>query len=102
MIRRPALFAAVATAHLLAACATTEPQVEIRTVEVKIPVPVSCVPRALPAPPAYEVTREVLLAAPDPGTRLALAVAGFLEREARLFEVEPVVEGCRTPEEPKQ
>lgn len=90
------LFAAVLVAHLTAACASTpDPQIEVRTVEVPVPVPVSCVPRTLQPAPAYRVTRETLLAAPDPAVRLTLAVAGFLEREARLGEVEPVVDGCR-------
>lgn len=93
------LFAAVVLAHLTAACATTpEPQIEIRTVEVQVPVAVSCVPGALPAPPAYRVTRGALLAAPDPAARLVLAAAGFLEREARLAETEPVIAACRTAE----
>lgn len=97
-MRHRILFAAVLLGQLTAACTPTlEPQIEIRTVEVQVPVPVSCVPAALPSAPPYRVTREVLLAAPDPGVRLTLAVAGFLEREARLTEVEPVVEGCREP-----
>lgn len=95
-MRYRSLFAAVLTAHLTAACVTTpEPQIEIRTVEVQVPVPVACVSDNLPPPPAYRVTREILLAALDPAARLTLAVAGFLEREARLAEVEPTVEGCR-------
>lgn len=90
------LFAAVFVAHLTAACATTpEPEIVIRTVEVQVPVPVACISANLPPRPAYRVTREILLAAPDGAARLTLAVAGFLEREARLAEVEPMVEGCR-------
>lgn len=91
-----ALFAAVLLAHLTAACETTpEPRVEIRTVEVMVPVTRSCVPEETPPPPAYSVTRQILLAAPDGAARLALAVAGMLERDARLGEVEPVLNACR-------
>lgn len=100
---RRTLFAAVFAAHLTAACGTIrEPQIEIRTVTVEVPVAVSCVPEALPQPPAYRVTREVLLAAPDAAVRLALAVAGFLERDARLAETEPVLSGCRAATESDQ
>lgn len=52
-------------AALLAGCATTRPEPVIRTVEVRVPVPVACVdrvpdlPAPLPSPPPKDV-REAL------------------------------------------
>lgn len=90
------LFAAVFAAHLLAACGTTpEPRVEIRTVEVQVPVARSCVPAETPPRPTYRVTRQTLVEAVDAAERLLLAVAGMLERDARLGETEPVLDACR-------
>lgn len=85
-----------AAALLLVGCETTpEARTEVRTVEVQVPVARSCVPASTPPKPVFRVTREVLLAAPDAAVRLALAVAGMLERDARLGETEPVLEACR-------
>lgn len=73
---RFALLALVA----LAACATTPPRIETRTVEVKVPVPVPCaidVP-----PPVYSDTDEALRTAPDIFERVKLLLAGRLERDA--------------------
>jgi hypothetical protein len=95
------LFVGVFAAHLTAACETTpEPQIEIQTITVEVPVAVDCVPAGLPPRPVYQVTREALLLAPDAAARLALAVVGLLERDARLAETEPVLEACR-PGAPK-
>jgi len=79
----------------LTACATdhAEPRIEIR--EVKVPVPVTCVPAALPAAPTYPDTDEALRAAKGPADRLALIVAGRLLRIQRQAETEPVIAGCR-------
>lgn len=86
----------IALALLAGACGSTpEPRIEYRTVEVQVPIARSCVPQTLPAKPDYRVTREALVAAPDAASRLTLAVAGLLERDARLVEVEPVVDACR-------
>lgn len=82
---------------LLAACATTgqpEPEPRIITVERAVPVSSPCVPANLAPPPQYKVTVDTLLAAPDAAARLPLAVAGMLEREARLVAVEPVIAAC--------
>lgn len=89
------IFAAVFAASLVAACSTTKPEPQIRVVEGKVPVAVSCVPANLPPQPTYRVTVGDLVGAPDAAERYRLAAAGFQEREARLNEVEPVVEGCR-------
>lgn len=99
---RPGLFAAVFLTHLTAACATTpDAVIEYRTVTVEVPVAVTCVPEALPQPPAYRVTLGALRSAPDAASRLLLAVEGLLERDARLLETEPVLAGCRKlPEAP--
>lgn len=79
----------------LTACGTTAREPEIRTVYVDRPVRMSCVPSNLPPPPSYRVGRSDLAAAPDAAERYRLAVVGFQERDARLNEVEPVVETCR-------
>lgn len=89
------VFAAVFAASLVAACSTTKPEPQIRIVEVKVPVAVSCVPENLPPRPGYRVTASDIVGAPDAAERYRLAAAGFQERDARLNEVEPVVEGCR-------
>jgi hypothetical protein len=78
----------------LTACATT-PEPIIRTVEVKVPVLVSCVPADFPPPPEYPDTPEALDAAPEPAEGLSLIGQGRLLRLARLMEVEAVVDACR-------
>jgi len=80
---------------LASACNTTAPAVEIRTVEVKVPVATPCVPKTVVGRPDYQVTRETLQAAPGADERYRQAVVGMLERDARLAVVEPVLEGCR-------
>ena len=87
MMRAIALAAAALT---LTACGTT-PEPIIRTVEVLVPVPVSCVPDDFPGAPEY----------PDPEQAqgraewLALTLSGDELRRDRLADVEAVVEGCR-------
>jgi hypothetical protein len=95
MIRLP--LCAAAAMLLVAGCGSTGaiPRTEVRTVRVEVPVPVSCVPADLSPSPVYQVTKAALLLAPDAAARLLLAVAGFLERDARLTETEPVLDGCR-------
>lgn len=88
-------FAAVFATTLVAACGTTKPEPEVRTVYVDKPVAVSCVPKNLPAQPTYRVNTDNLITAPDAAERYRLAVAGMQERDARLNEVEPVVQNCR-------
>lgn len=88
-------FVAVFATTLVAACSTTKPEPEVRTVYVDRPVAVSCVPKNLPPRPTYRVTTGDLIAAPDAAERYRLAAAGMQERDARLNEVEPVVQNCR-------
>lgn len=89
-------FVAVFAAHLVAACGTTpDPEIEIQTREVLVPVALSCVPASLPAAPAYTVSKADVAAAPTPEVRLQLLAVYALERTARLAEVEPVIAGCR-------
>ena len=92
MIRLVPLIAALA----LAGCATNEaPEPEVRTVTVRVPVAVSCVPESLPGPPDYPDTDAALRQAPDAAARYGLIVAGRVLRIQRAAEAEPVIDGCR-------
>ena len=64
----------------LASCATA-PTVQIRTVEVQVPVAVPC-PVSLPDP-TYSDTDAALLAAPNIFERVKLLLAGREERAAQ-------------------
>jgi hypothetical protein len=78
------------------ACATkAPPEPVVRTVEVKVPVPVACVPASLGAPPAYVDTDAALKSAAGPEDRFQLLAAGRIQRNQRLAQVEPVIKGCR-------
>jgi len=83
---------------LVAACgkevksASAEPV--IVPVEVAVAVDAPCVPETLGPAPKYVDTKETLRAAPDAAVRLQLLYAGRAQREARLGELEPVVDGC--------
>lgn len=84
----PAAFAALA----LASCATTaEP--EIRTVTVKVPLRIACVPADLPPPPTSYADENSSHMTPE-DRYLAIARANQ-ERRARLTRLEPVVDLCR-------
>lgn len=83
----------IALALLVSACGTVTPPV--RTVEVKIPVPVTCVPKDLPPPPAYPATKLSDLAAMTPDQRYVTAVAWLKLALQRLGETEPVITACR-------
>jgi hypothetical protein len=89
--------AAILPLLLLGACATTR-EPEVRIVEVRVPVAISCVPRALGPAPAYPDTDEAVRASPGPGDLLQLLAAGRLLRIQRSAEVEPVIESCRPPD----
>lgn len=91
--------AAVVAWPLLTAgsCATTR-EPEVRIVEVRVPVPVSCVPSSLGAAPAYPDTDEAVRASAGPGDLLQLLAAGRLLRKQRSAEVEPALEACRPPD----
>ena len=71
------------------------PEIKIVTQTVNIPVPVSCVPNNTPEAPKYAVTKETLLAASDMAERYRQLQIGWLEREARLKQVEPIIEVCK-------
>jgi hypothetical protein len=74
----------------LTACGTT-PEPVIRTVEVLVPVPVSCVPEDFPGAPEYPDPEQ----AQDRAEWLALTLSGDALRRDRLADVEAVIEGCR-------
>jgi hypothetical protein len=78
---------------LLAACATRPAEPILKTVEVKVPVPVTCPDRRAPQP-AYPDTAEALAAAPDLFERVKLLLAGRGLREERLKEDEGQVRAC--------
>ncbi len=80
---------------LLASCASTPPEPVIRTVEVKVPVPVTCVPANATTDPVFRVTRADILAASSAAERLRLLGVGFLERDAWMGETVPVLRGCK-------
>jgi hypothetical protein len=71
-------------------CGTT-PEPIIRTVDVLVPVPVSCVPEDFPGAPEYPDESE----AQDRAEWLALVLSGDALRRDRLADVEAVIEGCR-------
>lgn len=73
----------------LAGCAarTPPPEPEIRTVEVKVNVPVPCeAMKSLGPEPAYADTDEAIAAAQDIGTLAKLYAKGRLQRVQRLKE----------------
>jgi len=87
----------IALALALPACTTTAPpEPVVRTIEVRVPVAVPCVPDGVSEPPEYVDSREALLASrDDPALAYALVQAGRDQRDARLALLEPVVRGCR-------
>lgn len=92
MIRLTLLLCATA---LLAGCsATAQPEPIVETVEVAVPVPVSCVPETIGDPERYEDTDAALLAAPDSAERYRLMIIGRSQRADRLGILEAVVRQC--------
>jgi len=81
----------------LAACAG-RPEPIVRTVTVKVPIALECVPVSLSDAPEYPDTDEALLAVVDAAERYRLLFAGRVLRDARLGEVEPVLQICRNHE----
>lgn len=82
---------------LLGACATKpaprpEPIVVPQPVAVAVDAP--CVPDTLGKAPAYVDTKDKLVGAADAAERLQLLYAGRAQREARLNEIEPIIDGC--------
>lgn len=78
----------------LAGC-TTGREPEIRTVEVKTPVAVSCVPKNLGPEPVYPDTDKAIRDTAGADEMLKLLAAGRLLRVQRAKETEPVIAGCR-------
>lgn len=97
MIRAATLLPLVA---LLSACGG-KPEPIVRTVTVIKPVAVSCTPATLSPPPEYPDTDEALRNAADAAERYMLVAAGRMLRDARLGELEPVIQNCRGEEVPK-
>jgi hypothetical protein len=100
IVRGALICAMIGAALTPAACAGRQPPPpEYITQEVLIPVPVPCVPDRpeLRGEPEYEVTLADLAAATGP-TRYRLLWSAFMERTARLAQLEPVVQGCRDVE----
>lgn len=91
MIRVVLLLASTVT---LAGCATTTPEPEVKIVYVDRPVAVSCVPATFDTNPEFQVNRGDVVGAADAAERLRLTGAGFLERDAYLSVVQPVLKGC--------
>lgn len=81
----------------LTSCATASPEPRIVVREVRIPVPVSCVPDTYPAAPPQPDTDEALRAAPGAAERYLLLAAGRGVRIERQRQSDIVIEGCRTP-----
>ena len=78
---------------LVSGCATT-PEPIIRTVEVLVPYPVSCVPDTLGPAQEYPDSLNALAAADAYERTILLRRARILRRD-RLADLEGVVEGCR-------
>lgn len=89
---RPMLL--LASAIALAGCTTTTPEPEVKIVYVDRPVAVSCVPTTLNIDPEFQVSRGDVVGAADAAERLRLTGAGFLERDAYLNVIQPVLKGC--------
>lgn len=89
----------IAAVSLLAACQTTptaRPEPIIRTVEVQVPVQVSC-PAAEPPAVAYPDTRSAIRSAPNIAERARLYAAGRPLREATEAELRAALRACLTP-----
>ena len=82
----------------LTACGTTREQVRPEPIVVSQPVAVAvdapCVPDTLGPRPTYVDTKDKLKAAADAAERLQLLYAGRAQRESRLNEIEPIIDGC--------
>lgn len=86
---------AAAALLLLAGCARPEPERIVITQEVRVPIPISCVPAGFPAAPTYSDTDAAIIATAGVDDLLVVLIEGRLERVNRLAKVEVVVEGCR-------
>lgn len=92
----PAMFCTIIAALALASCRTAPtPEPIVRTVEVRVPVAVACVP-TLSAKPTYPDTDAALKAAPDIFEAVRLLLAGRELRRPRESELEAALLGCAT------
>lgn len=80
---------------VLAACSHAPAAPLVRSVEVKVPVAVPCVPGTFPPAPVYPDTRAALIAAPTLDAFEQIMQAGWLLRDARLTALEAQVDACR-------
>jgi hypothetical protein len=92
-LKLAALAAGVAGLGLIQACATHPAEPILKTVEVKVPVAVSCPDKRAPAP-TYPDTAEALAAAPDLFERVKLLLAGRTLRAERLKEDDGQIAAC--------
>lgn len=84
----------IAATLLLTACGH-QPEPIVRTVTVIKPVAVACIPATLDPAGSYPDTDEALRSAVDAAERYALVAAGRMLRDARLGELEPIIQACR-------
>lgn len=81
----------------LTACGTTA---QVRPEPIVVPQPIAvavdapCVPDTLGKPPVYVDSKAKLVAAADAAERMQLLYAGRAQRDARLNEIEPIIDGC--------
>lgn len=85
----------IITATLLLTACGHQPEPIVRTVTVIKPVAVACVPATLDPAGSYPDTDEALRSAVDAAERYALVAAGRMLRDARLGELEPIIQACR-------
>jgi predicted oxidoreductase len=82
-----------ALALALTGCATRE---VVRTIEVKVPTPVPCVVDAGPAR-AFVDNHEALMTDKNIEARVNRVIAGRLQRDQRIRELEAANAGCQKP-----
>ena len=81
----------------LGACAPRPaPEPIVRTVEVRVPVPVPCRPDVGPEP-VYADSPEALAAAPDVFEAMKLRIAGRDQRRGREAVLSAALAGCAGP-----
>lgn len=82
----------------LAACASAPREPVVKIVEVKTPVPVTCIPKSLRPAPTVPDTDAAIKASPGPGDLLQLLAAGRIIRDQWIAEVTPAIAACRRPD----
>jgi hypothetical protein len=74
---------------------TPAPEPVVRTVDVNMAIPTSCVPPSLAPAPTFGDSRAALLAAPSAEDRFQLMSSNWFPRDVRLRLLESVVAECR-------